>query len=140
MYAIDHHHGIAEDMRLGTRTPQGTTWSTFLNVIAAAGVDDIVRPLRMTSLAGARWLKRQGVQLKFLLVDGAHDEESVTKDLDAFFPLVLPGGLIALDDAKPDGAFPGVYSACQKVIAAETQPVEWAGTLFLVRKRSTDPV
>jgi predicted O-methyltransferase YrrM len=140
VYAIDHHRGVAEDTGRGTLTPQGSTWSTFLSVIADAGVDDIVKPLRMTSLAGARWLKRQGVQLKFLLVDGAHDEESVTKDLDAFFPLVVPGGLIALDDAKPDGYCPGVYKAYQKVIEDRTQPIEWAGTLFLVKKRATDPI
>jgi predicted O-methyltransferase YrrM len=140
VYAIDHHHGVAEDVRVGTRTAQGSTWSAFLNVIAKAGVSDIVRPLRMSSLAGARWLKRQGVRLKFLLVDGAHDEESVTKDLVAFFPLVLPGGLLALDDAKPDGGFPGVYAAYQTVIAAQTRPLEWAGSLFLVQKHSADPV
>ena len=140
MYAIDHHHGVAEDTGLGTRTAKGSTWSTFLSVIAEAGVEDVVKPLRMTSLAGARWLKRRGVQLKFLLVDGAHDEESVIKDLDAFFPLVLPGGLIALDDAKPDGYCPGVYKAYEKVIADRTQPIEWAGTLFLVQKRSADAV
>jgi predicted O-methyltransferase YrrM len=140
VYAIDHHRGVAEDTGLGTWTPQGSTWSTFLSVIAQAGLDDVVKPLRMTSLAGARWLKRQGVQLKFLLVDGAHDEDSVTKDLDAFFPLVVPGGLIALDDAKPDGYCPGVYRAYQKVIEDRTQPIEWAGTLFLVKKRETDPI
>ena len=140
VYAIDHHLGIAEDTGRGTRTALGSTWSAFLSVIAEAGVDDIVKPLRMTSLAGARWLKRRGVRLKFLLVDGAHDEEGVTKDLDAFFPLVLPGGLIALDDAKPDGYCPGVYAAYQKVIADRTQPIEWAGTLFLVQKSSADPV
>ncbi|MET0153816.1 MAG: class I SAM-dependent methyltransferase [Candidatus Binatia bacterium] len=140
VYAIDHHHGVAEDTGLGTRTAQGSTWSAFLGVIAEAGVDDVVKPLRMTSLAGARWLKRQGVRLKFLLVDGAHDEESVTKDLYAFFPLVLPGGLIALDDAKPDGYCPGVYAAYRNVIADETQPIEWAGTLFLVQKRSAGTV
>jgi len=140
VYAIDHHHGVAEDTGLCTRTAQGSTWSTFLRVIAEAGVADIVKPLRMNSLAGARWLKRQGVQLKFLLVDGAHDEDGVTKDLVAFFPLVLPSGFIALDDAKPDGYCPGVYKAYQQVIADQTQPIEWAGTLFLVQKRSTEPV
>ncbi len=140
VYAIDHHHGVAEDTGLGKRTPQGSTWSAFLSVISEAGVNDVVKPLRMTSLAGARWLKRKGVELKFLLVDGAHDEEGVTKDLDAFFPLVLPGGFIALDDAEPDGYCPGVYRAYRKVIEDRTQPFEWAGTLFLVQKRPTDSV
>ena len=136
VYAIDHHLGIAEDIRRHTRTPRGSTWAAFLKTIADAGVDDVVEPLRMTSLDGARWLAQRTIQLKFLLVDGSHDEESVADDLQAFFPLVLPGGLIALDDAKPDGGFPGVYAAYRKVIEWRTRPIEWAGSLLLVQKLS----
>jgi len=138
VYAIDHHLGIAEDTGLGTRTPYGSTWSAFLSAIDRAGVRDIVHPLRMTSLAGARWLAQHGIRLKFLLVDGAHDEDSVTKDLLTFFPLVLAGGLIALDDARPNGSCPGVYAAYQSVIESQTRPIEWAGSLLLVRKTSGD--
>jgi predicted O-methyltransferase YrrM len=138
VYAIDHHHGVAEHTGLGTRTALGSTWSPFLGTIDRAGVRDIVRPLRMSSLAGARWLSRNGIRLKFLLVDGAHDEDSVTKDLLTFFPLVVAGGLIALDDARPNGCCPGVYTAYQNVIEGETQPIEWAGSLLLVRKTSAD--
>ena len=134
VYAIDHHRGIAEDTGRGTYTPLGSTWSPFLKTIHRARVDDVVHPLRMTSLAGARWLASREVRLKFLLVDGAHDEDSVTRDLLAFFPLVTDGGLVALDDAKPDGFCPGVYAAYRSVIEAETRPVEWAGSLLLVRK------
>jgi len=138
VYAIDHHRGIAEDTGLGTHTPHGSTWSPFLSAIDRAGVRDIVHPLRMSSLAGARWLAQHGIRLKFLLVDGAHDEDSVTKDLLTFFPLVLAGGLIALDDAKPNGCCPGVYAAYQSVIESETRPIEWAGSLLLLRKTSGD--
>jgi predicted O-methyltransferase YrrM len=138
VYAIDHHLGVAEDLRRNTRTPVGSTWPAFLRAIAGAGVDDVVQPLRMMSLDGARWLIRRQVRLKFLLVDGAHDEESVTEDLHAFFPLVLPGGLVALDDAKPNGGCPGVYAAYRKVIENETRPIEWAGSLLLVQKLSAD--
>jgi hypothetical protein len=136
VYAIDHHLGIVEDARLGTRSAHGNTWSTFLSTIHDAGVKDVVHPLRMTSLAGARWLACRGIQLKFLLVDGAHDEESVTKDLLAFFPLVLPGGFIALDDAKPDAYFRGVHAAYQNVIEKKTRSLKWAGSLLLVQKTS----
>ena len=92
----------------------------------------------MSSVAGARWLAQHGIRLKFLLVDGAHDEDSVTKDLLSFFPLVLAGGLVALDDARPNGCCPGVYAAYQNVIETETRPLEWAGSLLLVRKTSAD--
>lgn len=135
LYAIDHHAGIAEDTGSGTRTPQGSTWPAFLSTIRGAAVEDRVHPLRMDSLAGARWLTERSIPLELLFVDGAHDEESVVADLEAFFPLVLPGGLIALDDAKPDGACPGVYRAYRRVIEEDVQPLRWAGSLLLAQRR-----
>ncbi len=36
VYAIDHHLGIAEDARLGTRSAHGSTWSTFLSTMTPA--------------------------------------------------------------------------------------------------------
>jgi predicted O-methyltransferase YrrM len=138
VYAIDHHRGIAEDTATKTWTAQGSTWPAFLETLREAAVIDLVHPLKMESLAGARWLAENSVRLKFLLVDGAHDEESVTQDLAAFFPLVLPDGLIALDDALPDGSCPGVYRAYQRTVAKQTHPLEWAGSLLLIRKASVE--
>jgi len=134
IYAIDHHAGIAEDTGTNTWTPQGSTWPAFLSTIRDAGVDDLVQPLRMDSLAGARWLAERSIRLELLFVDGAHDEESVVRDLQAFFPLVVSGGLIALDDAKPGGFSPGVYRAYRRVIEQDVRPLQWAGSLLLVRK------
>jgi predicted O-methyltransferase YrrM len=134
IYAIDHHAGIAEDTGRNTWTPQGSTWPVFLRTIREAGVEDLVRPLKMDSLSGARWLADRAIPLQLLFVDGAHDEESVVRDLEAFFPLVAPGGLIALDDAKPDGFCPGVYRAYQRVIGRDVRPLRWAGSLLLVQR------
>jgi predicted O-methyltransferase YrrM len=138
LYAIDHHAGVAEDTRAGTWTPQGSTWAAFLATIRRAGVEDRVHPLKMDSLSGARWLAERAVPVELLFIDGAHDEESVVRDLEAFFPLVLPGGWIALDDAKPEGPCPGVYRAYQRVIEGDVRPLRWAGSLLLTQKAAPE--
>lgn len=134
LYAIDHHAGVAEDTGTGTWTPEGSTWPAFLSTIRRAAVEDRVHALKMDSLSGARWLAERSVLLELLFVDGAHDEDSVVRDLQAFFPLVLPGGWIALDDAAPDGACPGVYRAFERVIERDVRPVRWAGSMLLTKK------
>jgi cephalosporin hydroxylase len=47
-----------------------------------------------------RWLN--GRQLDFLLIDGDHSYEGVSRDYELYGPLVRPGGLIAFHDIVPD--------------------------------------
>ena len=135
VYAIDHHEGSEEHQEIVAS--EGSTWPTFLATIEGAGVADMVQPLRMGSLEGARWLSEHGVKLRFLFLDGAHDEESVRADLEAFIPLMLPGACIALDDAAPDGPHPGVHRAYKAVLEASTDEVAWGGAVLLLRMRES---
>ena len=90
----------------------------------------------MDSISGARWLSERGVRLRFLFLDGAHDEQSVRADLQAFLPLMLPGSWIALDDARPDGPFPGVYRAYESLLKPRAREVAWGGPMLLVQLSS----
>ncbi len=131
LYAIDHHVGSEEHKKI--IEAEGSTWDSFERTVGKAGVSDLIQPLRMKSVPGAGWLRDHKIQLKFLYLDGAHDEDSVREDLLAFIPLLLPGAIVALDDAIPDGAFPGVhraYSECLKPFATE---IGWAKSLTVVR-------
>lgn len=135
LYAIDHHQGSEEHKEI--IAAEGSTWPKFLATIEASRVGDLVHPLRMRSLAGARWLSEHGVRLRFLFLDGAHDEESVRADLEAFVPLMLPGAYLALDDAKPDGPHPGVHRAYRVLLESVTDEVAWGGAVLLVRLRQS---
>lgn len=135
VYAIDHHQGSEEHQEIVAA--EGSTWPKFLATVEASGVADLVHPLRMGSLDGARWLSEHGLGLRFLFLDGAHDEESVRADLEAFVPLMLPGAYIALDDAKPDGPHPGVHRAYHALLESVTDEVAWGGAVLLVRLRES---
>lgn len=62
-----------------------------------------VKLLEATSGDGARGWQRGPIS--FLFIDAAHDYWNVAFDLDAWVPLVMPGGIIALHDTDlPDFA------------------------------------
>jgi predicted O-methyltransferase YrrM len=111
----------------------------FQQTIRDAGVADAVVPLKMKSVDGAKNLAERGVRLRFLFLDGAHDEESVAEDLVSFLPLLEPGALIAFDDARPDGNFPGVYKAYQRILGDRSQELAWGGAVLIVQLSETSP-
>jgi hypothetical protein len=82
-------------------------------------------PLRTTSLEAAAALKtnNQG-ELAFVYLDADHSYEAVKVDLEAWYPLVKSGGVIAGHDWVPDGKHPegnfGVRKAVREFFAMET--------------------
>lgn len=66
-----------------------------------------VRLVRAPSTMAARMFDDQSLALVFL--DGAHDEQSVTADIEAWLPKLKPGAVIAGDDFHEQ--FPGVIAA-----------------------------
>jgi hypothetical protein len=79
---------------------------------------------RMTSLEAAARIPRHS--LDFVYIDARHDFESVLEDLDAWYDLVRPGGIVAghdyLDGDLPAGVF-GVKSAVDAFFMARSIPV-----------------
>lgn len=61
-------------------------------------VKDVVTILRKTSVQAAKQFKANS--LDFVFIDGSHDTESVCADIDAWFPKVKVGGIIAGHDYK----------------------------------------
>ena len=57
---------------------------------------DRVETFRMESLAAAQKLQEQS--LDFVYIDACHDYCSVFEDIDAYWPLVKPGGIMAGHD------------------------------------------
>ncbi len=81
------------------RTDPEWLWKTFQRNME--GLDNVV-PMRMTSMEGARWLRTMRFDMIFL--DAAHDFASVEADVNAWRPLLAPGGLFCGHDwAWPSG-------------------------------------
>lgn len=131
IYAIDHHEGSTEQK--GIIETEGSTWDAFRATIEAAGISDLVHPLKMDSAEAARWLTDRGVELKFAFLDGSHEEEDVLQDIRLMLPLLKPGGIMAFHDARPQGRRPGVYRAYKTVFGDQAEEIGWGGSVLLIR-------
>lgn len=65
-------------------------------------------------------------------IDGAHDEESVTKDIEKALGSLRPGGVLVFHDYRSDKD-PGVTEAVDKFIDAGATLIETVETLAIVR-------
>lgn len=71
-------------------------YETFLNNIKP--VEHIINPIRSISWDGAKFYKDKS--LDFVFIDASHDYESVKKDIEAWYPKVREGGVIAGHDYR----------------------------------------
>jgi Methyltransferase domain len=71
--------------------------------------------VRMTSIKAAK-LFSPGL-LDFVFIDALHDYESVREDIEAWYPIVRRGGIIAGDDYTQQ--FPGVIKAVTEFFSAK---------------------
>jgi glycosyltransferase involved in cell wall biosynthesis/predicted O-methyltransferase YrrM len=128
VWAVDPHTGdIAWDLG------RVSTYEVFLRNIRKFGVENRVKPLKMTSKEAAHaW---NGVPIRVLFIDGWHSYKAVTEDILLWFPHVLPGGLIVFDD-YPNPEFPGVRQAVdeQMLKLPVERPLRITTTLAWTRK------
>lgn len=78
----------------------GDPYETFRRNMRAGGVDDVVVPLRTSSVEAARTFA--DASLGFVFIDMDHRYESVKNDIAAWLPKVKPGGVIAGHDYGQD--------------------------------------
>ena len=65
-------------------------------------------PIQNTSVNGARLLRAAGLTAQLIYIDASHEYADVYADLCAYFPLLVPGGVMFGDDFR---SFPGVFAA-----------------------------
>lgn len=92
VYAVDPHIGFPD-------VPETygviKTFEEFKRNIEAAGVDDVVTPLVMTSEEAAAGFTEP---VALLFVDGVHQYEYVKSDFEYWFPKVRDGGVMVFHD------------------------------------------
>ncbi len=92
--AIDPHTGDRQQLESLTaeRLP---SFELFSEHCRAAGVDDLVEPMVMTSLeAAVSW----SGDIDLLFVDGWHSYPAVIEDGEAWLPHLSAGGIVVFDD------------------------------------------
>lgn len=92
VYAIDPHTGSLEHKEI-----YGKVWTfdEFKKNISEAGLDNVVKPLVMTSEEAAKTFDKP-VELVF--IDGLHDYGSVKNDFELWSPKIVDEGIIAFHD------------------------------------------
>lgn len=70
----------------------------FLANVVKSGLKDHVFGLPLSSLTAAELLLKRGVQADLIYIDAGHAEREVFMDIDAFWPVLRPGGIMIGDD------------------------------------------
>jgi len=87
-----------------------TIFYTFTKNMKKGGLSDCVVPFPISSVQAAEVLKYYGITADIIYIDCAHEYEAVLSDLEAYKPLLKPGGVLWGDDYGHD-MFPGLKQA-----------------------------
>lgn len=93
----------------------------FMANVIKSGHQDVIVPLPMTSLIGARLLAMRSVRADLIYIDASHDYPDVRDDLNAYATLLQPHGIMFGDDYCD--WWPGVVQAVQEFAAQKRIPV-----------------
>jgi hypothetical protein len=94
----------------------------FAANIVKEGLAELVVPLPLDSINAFQLLKARGIRPDVLHIDAGHDYHSVMADLKAWWPQLMPGGVLIGDDyfKKPiigQGKWPEVRAAFDEFFA-----------------------
>ncbi|HEY0185520.1 MAG TPA: CmcI family methyltransferase, partial [Rhodopila sp.] len=123
--------GSKGDLRIVNGFP--TLYFQFLSNVLSKHHSDIITPLPLTGIAGAKLFAHYKLRPDFVYIDGDHEYESVIFDLRAWLQLVSDGGVLLGDDYE----WPGVRRAVEEIRAEGAWTVEIKGNKFVVRRNKT---
>ncbi len=92
---------------------RGGLYKEFVENINRCGVADYIKPLRMTTVEGAKQFADRSVD--FIYIDAGHSYENVTQDLEAWYAKLKPGASCAGHDIARDSVRRAVKDFCRKI-------------------------
>lgn len=125
LYCVDHFQGSPEHKQWNLNI--SNLLEAFNANIERFGVKDKIYTLAMSTTEAAAKFEPQSLDL--VLIDAAHDYDSVKADLLNWYPKLKPGGYLFCDDYQPE--WPGVMQAV-KTVGLQGNLV--TGSLWLHRK------
>jgi hypothetical protein len=78
-------------------------YQTFLANVYDEGLADLIVPLPLDSVNANVVFKARNLSPSVIHIDAGHDYASVTGDLEAWWPILRPGGAMVLDDYNEGG-------------------------------------
>lgn len=103
IYAIDTWKGSNEQAHKNLikdlKNKNTCLYDRFLHNIEIYSVNDVIEPIRKTSIKAAKQFKDGSVDI--VIIDGSHEYNDVLNDIKAWIPKVKKGGMIIGDDYHP---------------------------------------
>jgi SAM-dependent methyltransferase len=84
-------------------------YEQFMVNVIMSGQQDVITPFPLVSTLAAQVLRSRNISVDLIYVDAAHTYREALADIQAFWPLVRPGGVMFGDDF--DINWPGVIRA-----------------------------
>lgn len=104
MGGIDHWEKRPADLKFWFGRP--SLYYQFMGNVIQRGHQDMILPLSLDSLNGARLLRLLGIVPSLVYVDASHEQGDALRDYEAYWNLLDKGGGLLVDDLT--GWFPGV--------------------------------
>ncbi|MGI8810629.1 MAG: class I SAM-dependent methyltransferase [Acidimicrobiales bacterium] len=136
LFCVDHHRGSEENQvgwehhdpsLVDPRTGRTDTLPRFRRTVEEAGLEtSVVAVVGESTVVALHWQTGLGM----VFIDGGHGRTPAHADYDAWAPLVVPGGLLAIHDVfedRSEGGRPPFEVWCRAVQSGTFEPVERAG-------------
>ena len=103
-----------------------SVYYTFLKNVAAHHATQAVTPFPVTSAIAARFFAHHKIAFDLIYIDASHDTPDVLADLQAFWPLLSPEGILFGDDYNWPSAASAVDDfAGRQALRAESYDEKW---------------
>ncbi len=131
-FAVDHFKGNVgkENYYVVNNEDLSDLKEGFLSNMKRIGLSESVNLLDMPNQQAAMELKDN--KIRFLFIDGDHTKEGVEKDIELFFPNLMPGSIVVFDDFSK--TFPGLIQAVDYLVEhkAISRIMSYPNTLVLM--------
>jgi predicted O-methyltransferase YrrM len=92
----------------------GDLYNTFVKNVKSKGFGEVIVPLALPSLQAIEVLKKYQVQSDVIYIDAAHEYLPVKMDMEAYWEILKPGGILLGDDYEKN--WPGVVQAVNEFV------------------------
>jgi hypothetical protein len=104
----------------------------FLSNVVHENLQDIITPFPISSTAGAFVLQRAPQRPDMVYIDAGHEYEDVIRDLELYWTLLRPGGVLVGDDFVP--LWHGVIRAASEFAGKTGSKLQIWGEKWLLQK------
>jgi len=109
-----------------------TLYFNFLANMVHKNVHRLVIPIPNTSVIAGRYLQNRKISADLIYLDASHDEDDVYADLQTYWPILRPGGVMLGDDWS--ARWHGVICAASRFTREKHLTLQTAGEKWFVQK------